>query len=81
MECNVFLQTALAVTLQMFGVFLFKCSTQVFLLFCFLQVGDIVTVTAMNISGQWEGELGEKKGDFPFHYVEFIDEDSEQEES
>ncbi|GBP31087.1 Adapter molecule Crk [Eumeta japonica] len=38
-----------------------------------LQEGDILTVTKMNINGQWEGELNGKVGHFPFTYVEFID--------
>lgn len=38
-----------------------------------LEVGDIVTVTKMNINGQWEGELNGKVGHFPFTHVEFID--------
>ena len=42
-----------------------------------LQVGDIVTVTAMNVSGQWEGEVNGRQGFFPFNYIEFINEDEE----
>lgn len=38
-----------------------------------LEVGDIITVTKMNINGQWEGELKGKVGHFPFPFVEFID--------
>ena len=41
---------------------------------CCCQVGDIVTVTAMNINGQWEGEVNGKHGDFPFVYIQFEDE-------
>ncbi|CAL8109880.1 unnamed protein product [Orchesella dallaii] len=46
-----------------------------------LQVGDIIRVTKINISGQWEGELvmeggkGGRKGHFPFTHVELIDYD------
>lgn len=36
------------------------------------QVGDIVTVTRMNISGQWEGEVNGRKGLFPFTHVKII---------
>ncbi|MEQ2290781.1 hypothetical protein AMECASPLE_006472 [Ameca splendens] len=35
-------------------------------------VGDIVTVTRMNISGQWEGEVNGRKGLFPFTHVKII---------
>ena len=38
------------------------------------QVGDIVTVTAMKINGQWEGEVNGRRGDFPFIYIQFEDE-------
>lgn len=38
-----------------------------------LEVGDIITVTKMNINGQWEGESKGKVGHFPFPFVEFID--------
>jgi len=44
-----------------------------------LQVGDRVLVTAMHISGQWEGELHGVKGTFPFTHVKFLT-DVEQEE-
>ena len=37
------------------------------------QVGDEILVTAMNINGQWEGELNDKKGHFPFTHVKFLD--------
>lgn len=39
-----------------------------------LEVGDIVLVTAMNINGQWEGEVNGRRGDFPFVYIQFDDE-------
>lgn len=38
-----------------------------------LEVGDEILVTAMNINGQWEGELNDKKGHFPFTHVKFLD--------
>lgn len=38
-----------------------------------LEVGDEVTVTAMNIDGQWEGECRGKTGLFPFTHVQFVD--------
>ena len=38
-----------------------------------LEVGEIVQVTKMNITGQWEGKLNGKVGHFPFTHVEFID--------
>jgi proto-oncogene C-crk len=36
-------------------------------------VGDIVKVTRMNISGQWEGEVNGRRGLFPFTHVKIID--------
>ncbi|XP_018328644.1 adapter molecule Crk [Agrilus planipennis] len=42
-----------------------------------LEIGDIITVTKMNINGQWEGELNGKTGHFPFTHVELIDNDNE----
>nr|CAH7721799.1 unnamed protein product [Callosobruchus chinensis] len=42
-----------------------------------LEVGDIITVTKMNINGQWEGELNGKTGYFPFTHVEFLDDENE----
>jgi len=42
-----------------------------------MQVGDIVTVTAMNVNGQWEGEVNGRQGFFPFNYIEFINEEEE----
>ncbi|XP_005951171.1 crk-like protein [Haplochromis burtoni] len=38
-----------------------------------LEVGDIVKVTRMNISGQWEGEVNGRRGLFPFTHVKIID--------
>jgi len=31
-------------------------------------------VTAININGQWEGEVNGRRGDFPFVYIQFEDE-------
>lgn len=39
----------------------------------FPQVGDIVKVTRMNISGQWEGEVNGRRGLFPFTHVKILD--------
>ena len=38
-----------------------------------LQVGDIVKVMRMNISGQWEGEVNGRRGLFPFTHVKIMD--------
>ena len=38
-----------------------------------LKVGDIIKVTKISIHGQWEGELKNKFGHFPFMHVEFLD--------
>ncbi|KAJ8379937.1 hypothetical protein SKAU_G00007150 [Synaphobranchus kaupii] len=38
-----------------------------------LEVGDIVKVIRMNISGQWEGEVNGRRGLFPFTHVKIID--------
>ncbi|MBN3296110.1 CRKL protein, partial [Amia calva] len=38
-----------------------------------LEVGDVVKVTRMNISGQWEGEVNGRRGLFPFTHVKIID--------
>jgi len=45
------------------------------LLFLF-QEGEIVTVTKINANGQWEGQIGERSGLFPFTHVKFLDENS-----
>lgn len=42
-----------------------------------LEVGDLITVTKMNINGQWEGELNGKVGHFPFTHVEFLPENND----
>ena len=41
----------------------------------YLNVGDVVKVTKMCMSGRWEGELNGRLGKFPFTHVEFIDDD------
>lgn len=38
-----------------------------------LEVGDIIKVLEMSVSGQWKGDLDGKIGHFPFTHVEFID--------
>ncbi|XP_072443144.1 crk-like protein [Chiloscyllium punctatum] len=38
-----------------------------------LEVGDLVKVTRMNISGQWEGEVNGRQGLFPFTHVQIFD--------
>ncbi|XP_050410066.1 adapter molecule Crk [Patella vulgata] len=35
--------------------------------------GEIITVTKMNVNGQWEGVLNDKTGIFPFTHVKFVD--------
>eukprot|EP00914_Ancora_sagittata_P017322 GHVO01034170.1.p1 GENE.GHVO01034170.1~~GHVO01034170.1.p1 ORF type:complete len:277 (+),score=28.13 GHVO01034170.1:150-980(+) len=47
-----------------------------------LEVGDEVKVTAMDITGQWEGECNGVKGLFPFTHIQFMDnhKDSGQED-
>lgn len=49
------------------------CTMMLILSFLFLQVGDIVKVTRMNINGQWEGEVNGRKGLFPFTHVKIFD--------
>jgi proto-oncogene C-crk len=46
-----------------------------------LEVGDIIKVTKMNISGQWEGELRGKIGFFPFTHIEFLSNDDDDDEN
>ncbi|KAJ7990272.1 hypothetical protein DPEC_G00298600 [Dallia pectoralis] len=38
-----------------------------------LEVGDMVTVTKINVNGQWEGECKGKRGHFPFTHVKLLD--------
>ena len=37
------------------------------------KIGDIVTVTRRNVTGQWEGIINDRKGHFPFTHVKIID--------
>jgi len=42
------------------------------------QIGQIVTVTSMDPSGTWEGQLSTgERGAFPFTFIQFIDEAEE----
>lgn len=43
-----------------------------------LEVGDLIKVTKTNINGQWEGELHGKVGHFPFTHVEFVDNETNE---
>lgn len=38
-----------------------------------LQEGDLVTVTKINVNGQWEGECKGKRGHFPFTHVRLLE--------
>uniref|UniRef100_A0A1A8LB59 Adapter molecule crk n=2 Tax=Nothobranchius pienaari TaxID=704102 RepID=A0A1A8LB59_9TELE len=38
-----------------------------------LEVGDMVKVTKINMSGQWEGECKGKRGHFPFTHVRLLE--------
>lgn len=44
-----------------------------------LEVGDMIKVTKMNMNGQWEGELHGRVGHFPFTHVEFVDNETGEE--
>lgn len=44
-----------------------------------LEVGDMVKVTKINVSGQWEGECKGKYGHFPFTHVRVLDQHLPQE--
>ncbi|KAF7688600.1 adapter molecule crk-like [Silurus meridionalis] len=46
-----------------------------------LEVDDLVTVTKINVNGQWEGECKGKKGHFPFTHVRLLDPQQPEEES
>ncbi|XP_026873537.2 adapter molecule crk-like [Electrophorus electricus] len=46
-----------------------------------LEVGDLVTVTKINVNGQWEGECKGKKGHFPFTHVRLLDQQQPEDES
>jgi len=44
-----------------------------------VQVGEEILVTAMPVSGQWEGELKNgATGLFPFTHIQFIDDAGRQ---
>ncbi|KAK0086977.1 hypothetical protein PV325_002068 [Microctonus aethiopoides] len=44
-----------------------------------LEIGDMIKVTKTNINGQWEGELHGKVGHFPFTHVEFVENETSEE--
>ncbi|XP_010862488.1 adapter molecule crk [Esox lucius] len=46
-----------------------------------LEVGDTVTVTKINVNGQWEGECNGKRGHFPFTHVRLLDLQQTEDES
>ncbi|XP_014663114.1 PREDICTED: adapter molecule Crk-like [Priapulus caudatus] len=46
-----------------------------------LEVGEVIKVLEMNLSGQWKGELNGKVGHFPFTHVEFIDDNENEEDT
>lgn len=46
-----------------------------------LEVDDLVTVTKINVNGQWEGECKGKKGHFPFTHVRLLDQQQPLDES
>ncbi|XP_078536302.1 adapter molecule crk isoform X1 [Lissotriton helveticus] len=45
-----------------------------------LEVGDLVKVTKINVSGQWEGECNNKCGHFPFTHVRLLDQQNPDED-
>ncbi|KAM8976904.1 adapter molecule crk [Pelodytes ibericus] len=45
-----------------------------------LEVGDLVKVTKINVSGQWEGECNGKYGHFPFTHVRLLDQQNPEED-
>ncbi|XP_067864665.1 adapter molecule crk [Heptranchias perlo] len=45
-----------------------------------LEVGDLVKVTKINVSGQWEGECKGKQGHFPFTHVRLLDQQNPEED-
>ncbi|XP_055513734.1 adapter molecule crk [Leucoraja erinacea] len=45
-----------------------------------LEVGDLVKVTKINVSGQWEGECNGKHGHFPFTHVRLLDQQNPEED-
>ena len=42
----------------------------------YVQIGEIIKVTRMNVNGQWEGMIGDRKGHFPFTHVKIVDPNS-----
>lgn len=45
-----------------------------------LEVGELVKVTKINVSGQWEGECNGKHGHFPFTHVRLLDQQNPDED-
>lgn len=45
-----------------------------------LQVGELVKVTKINMSGQWEGECNGRRGHFPFTHVRMLDQQNPEED-
>uniref|UniRef100_G1MZN9 SH3 domain-containing protein n=1 Tax=Meleagris gallopavo TaxID=9103 RepID=G1MZN9_MELGA len=45
-----------------------------------LEVGELVKVTKINMSGQWEGECNGKRGHFPFTHVRLLDQQNPDED-
>ncbi|XP_023648343.1 adapter molecule crk-like isoform X2 [Paramormyrops kingsleyae] len=45
-----------------------------------LEVGDMVTVTKINVNGQWEGECKGKRGHFPFTHVRLLDQHNSEDD-
>ncbi|CAI9167093.1 unnamed protein product [Rangifer tarandus platyrhynchus] len=43
-------------------------------------VGELVKVTKINVSGQWEGECNGKRGHFPFTHVRLLDQQNPDED-
>lgn len=44
------------------------------------QVGELVKVTKINVSGQWEGECNGRRGHFPFTHVRLLDQQNPDED-
>ncbi|XP_070591648.1 adapter molecule crk [Erythrolamprus reginae] len=45
-----------------------------------LEVGELVKVTKINMSGQWEGECNGRRGHFPFTHVRMLDQQNPEED-
>ncbi|KFP21171.1 Adapter molecule crk, partial [Egretta garzetta] len=45
-----------------------------------LEVGELVKVTKINVSGQWEGECNGRRGHFPFTHVRILDQQNPDED-